>query len=246
MLEGPGGERPQSVVEAGRAPGELAQATPREWLLPGADELFRSIYTRVGADGGTTLAVCSAIAGEGKTTVALGLAVTIAQDYPELRIALVETDFQRPVLAQDFAVESRPGLIDCIVEDLPPESAIRSTFLPNLYLLPAGGSGQPVGRVLRWSRMAITMAVLRESFDILILDLPAILVNSDALPLTDFAEAVLFVVRAGVTPASLVNKAIAQLDDSREKLRGVVINDSHSNLPGWLRRLCGLWDAGSL
>jgi Mrp family chromosome partitioning ATPase len=63
--------------------------------------------------------------------------------------------------------------------------------------------------------------------------------------LTDLAEGVLFVVRAGVTPVSLVNKAIAQLDDSREKLRAIVMNDVRSDLPGWLRRLCGFEAAGA-
>src|SRR3954467_4452519 len=86
----------------------------RDWLFGGADELFRGLYTRAGI-GFTSevLAVSSAIAGEGKTTVSLGLAVTVAQDYPERRVCLVETDFQRPTLADDFGVESSPGLVDC-------------------------------------------------------------------------------------------------------------------------------------
>jgi hypothetical protein len=41
-----------------------------------------------------------------------------------------------------------------------------------------------------------------------------------------------------VMPAPLVTKAIEQIDES--KLRGVVLNGSHSAIPGWLRRLCGL------
>src|SRR6185436_15825172 len=66
----------------------------RDWLFAGADELFRNLYTRAGI-GFTSevMAVSSAIAGEGKTTVSLGLAVTVAQDYPERRVLLVETDF---------------------------------------------------------------------------------------------------------------------------------------------------------
>src|SRR5215216_5089827 len=85
------------------------QGLQREWLFAGADELFRGLYTRAGV-GFTSevLAVSSAIAGEGKTTVSLGLAVTVAQDYPERRVCLVETDFQHPTLASDFGVEPTP------------------------------------------------------------------------------------------------------------------------------------------
>src|SRR5919199_1818806 len=89
--------------------GPLAVETPRDWLLPDGEELFRGIYTRAGTGVSEVLAVCSAIAGEGKTTISVGLGVTIAQDFPEHRVVVVETDVQRPVLARDFGVEPNPG-----------------------------------------------------------------------------------------------------------------------------------------
>ncbi len=223
------------------AAGEFNGPAPqREWLLPGADELFRSIYTRSGTGAGDTLAICSAIAGEGKTTIALGLSVTLAQDYPDRQVLLVETDYERPALAKDFGVPPNPGLIDCLLDNQPIWSAYRATFLENLHLLPAGGPAAHAGRVLRSSRIAVAMDTIRQSYDTIILDLPAMLTNSDALPLLDLADGVVFVVRAGVTPAALVNKAIAELDDSRGRFRGVVLNGAQSGMPGWLRRLCGL------
>src|SRR6266849_3247236 len=71
--------------------GEIARLThaPSAWPFPESDELFRSIYTRAGTGfASEVLAVCSAVAGEGKTTVGLGLAITIAQDFPERRVLL--------------------------------------------------------------------------------------------------------------------------------------------------------------
>src|SRR4051794_34443843 len=105
----------------------LAGETQREWLLPGADECFRGIYTRSGTGSSEILAVCSAIAGEGKTTISLGLAVTIAQDYPERRVLVVETDAERSVLAKDFGLEARPGLFDCLADNQPVHTAYRPT-----------------------------------------------------------------------------------------------------------------------
>jgi capsular exopolysaccharide synthesis family protein len=210
-----------------------------EWMLAGADELFRSIYTRAGVGHSDTLAVCSAIAGEGKTTVAVGLAITLAQDYPERRVLLVETDFSRPVLAEDFGTSVDPGLADCLLQDVPPQLAVRPTLLENLFLIPAGRPAKNAGRLLRSARMAAVLAHLRESYNILILDVPAILVNSDALPLIDLTDGALFVVRAGVTPSPVARKAMAQLDDTRGLLRGVVLNGTQSAIPAWLRSLCG-------
>src|SRR3982074_169052 len=92
------------------------QEHPRKWPFAGADELFRGLYTRAGIGfGSEVLAVSSAIAGEGKTTVSLGLAVTVAQDFPDRRVVLVETDVQRPALATDFGAEPTPGLVECIL-----------------------------------------------------------------------------------------------------------------------------------
>jgi capsular exopolysaccharide synthesis family protein len=212
----------------------------RDWLLPGADEFFRGIYTRAGLAQSETLAVCSAIAGEGKTTIAVGVGTTMAQDYPERRVLVVETDFWRPVFADDFDLVEYPGLADCLVEKLPLQLAVRPTSLENLFLVPGGRPASNAGRLLRSTRMAAAVATLRQSYDIIILDVPAMLVNSDALPVIDLADGALFVVRAGVTPVPLVRKAITQLDDTRGLLRGVVLNGADTAIPTWLRRLCGL------
>src|SRR5690349_9018364 len=70
----------------------LSTIAPREWTFEGADEVFRTIYTRAGAGfGREVVAVCSAIDGEGKTTMAVGLAIAVAQDFPGRRVLLVET-----------------------------------------------------------------------------------------------------------------------------------------------------------
>jgi capsular exopolysaccharide synthesis family protein len=216
----------------------LATLPPRDWLLPGADEFFRRIYTRTGSTRSEVLAVCSAVAGEGKTTVAVGLAVTIAEDFPDRRVLVVETDLQKPVLAADFGVEPVPGLVDCLTNNEPVEMAYRSTLLPNLHIVPAGNAVATPGRWLRSSNMALAVDSMRSTHDLVILDVPAVQDNSDAVLLTDLADGILFVVRAGVTPANVVTQAIEDIDAGR--LRGLVLNETRSSIPKWLRRLLGL------
>jgi capsular exopolysaccharide synthesis family protein len=212
---------------------------PRDWLVTGADELFRSLYTRAGI-GFTpeVVAISSALAREGKTTVSLGLAVTVAQDYPERRVVVVETDLERRSLADDFAVEATPGLLDYVHGDHAIETVFRPTFLDNLHLVPVGGPVRGSGRALRSSRMADLIEALRQNYDLVVLDTPPLLVNSDAVMLSDLADGSILVVRAGVTPAPSIFKAIEQIEES--KLRGVVLNGSKSAVPNWLRRLAGL------
>jgi protein-tyrosine kinase len=218
---------------------QTAEEPPQDWLFAGGDELFRGIYTRAGAGfAAEVLGVCSALVGEGKTTVSVGLAVAIAQDFPERRVLLVETDIQRPVLSEDFGIPASPGLLDCLVGDEPLLLACRPTFLENLHIVPAGTLPRVPGRPLRSSRMAAIIDSMRDSYDVVILDIPALLANSDAILLTDLVDGVVCVVRGGVTSVTAMNRALEQVDQA--KLRGVVINAAESSVPGWVRRLGGL------
>jgi capsular exopolysaccharide synthesis family protein len=210
----------------------------RDWTVFGADEVFRAIYTRSGTVTGDVLAVCSSIGGEGRTSVTLGLAVTMAQDFPDRQILLVEGDLKHPVLAKDFGVEPSPGLADCLMTGQPIQFGYRPTFLNNLNFVPAGEAPRNAGRLLASSRMAAATDAMRQTHDIVILDTPPVLNDSDALVLCDLADSVIFVVRAGVTPMAQVSKALEQIEE--DKLRGVVLNAAQSSIPRWLRRLCAL------
>jgi Mrp family chromosome partitioning ATPase len=175
--------------------------------------------------------------GEGKTTLSLALAVSLAQDFPDRNVLLIETDVDRAALAADFELESTPGLIDCLIANEPVETACRATYLHNLDVMPAGKGLPRSGRPLRSARLPAFLDVLRQSYQFIVLDTPSVLTNSDTLLLTDLADSVLVVVRTGVTPSALVSKALEQVDET--KLRGVVLNGVRSSVPNWLRRLMG-------
>jgi polysaccharide biosynthesis transport protein len=210
----------------------------RKPIFPEAEELFRGIYTRAGLTAPGIIAVTSAIGGEGKTTVALGLAVMVAQDFPERRVLLAEADLRQPVLASDFDVESSPGLTEALEGIYPVGLGYRETFLPNLHLLPAGEATENPSRLLRSSRFPSTLAAMQRNHDLVILDAPALLVSSDAAMVTDQADGVIMVIRSGVTPAPIVNRALELVAEDR--LRGMVLNGAQSAVPGWLRRIFGL------
>jgi capsular exopolysaccharide synthesis family protein len=216
--------------------GVAGRTAPRRGsLIPGAEELFRSLYTGFDVTGGTSIAVCSAISGEGKTTISLGLAVTIAQDLPDRRVVVVETDLWRPVLAADFGLDPDPGLVDCLLDRLPLQTALRTTALDNLMLLTAGTITTSAQRLLRSSRMPEVISALRSTHDVIIVDTPATLAHSEVGLLTRMVEDVIFVVRTGVTPESALATALGRLQGA--KVRGIVVNDARSAVPQAIRRL---------
>ena len=150
---------------------------------------------------------------------------------------LVETDLQHPALAADFDVAPSPGLVEGLIEGYSVQLAYRSTFMDNLDFVPAGGPAADHRRLLASSRMAAAADVMRQTHDVVIFDTPPVLTNSDAVVVSDLADGVVFVVRAGATPIALVQRALEQLDD--DKVRGVVLNGNESSVPDWLRRIGG-------
>jgi capsular exopolysaccharide synthesis family protein len=226
----------KAAISAGAVADRRGRLPERQrWLIPGADELFRSLYTRVEAMSGISIAVCSAITGEGKTTISMGLAIAIAQDLPDRRVVVVETDLWRPVLAKDFGLNPVPGLVDSLLDRAPIQSTLRSTSLDNLSIVLAGGAAASAQRLLRSARMPQIIDELRRTHDVVILDTPAILAHSEVALLTRMVDEVLFVVRTGVTPARDIDSALARVRGS--KVRGMVLNDAHSSVPHAIRRL---------
>ena len=205
------------------------------WLVPGADELFRSLYTGFDVTAGASFAVCSAISGEGKTTISLGLAIAIAQDLPDRRVVLAETDLWRPVLARDFGIPEAPGLVDCLLDRETVAAALRPTALDNLALLVGGAAVSSAQRLIRSARMPQLVQELRRTHDVVILDTPAALDHSEVALLARMVEDVIFVVRTGMTPVGDLSAAIARLQGA--KVRGVLLNDTRSSVPMAVRRL---------
>lgn len=229
--------RPLGSLSDLRAPADR-HAQKRTWPIAGADELFRSLYTGFEIGSGTSLAVCSAVNADGKSTICTGLAVAIAQDLPDRRVVIVETDLWRPVLAKDFGLPSAPGLADCLLDRQPLATALRSTELDNLSLLVAGSTVPSPQRLLRSARMSDVMNALRKMYDVVIVDTAAVMVHSEVALIARMVEEVVFVVRTGVTPTRELDAALGRLREANVK--GIVLNDVRSSVPSVLRRLIRL------
>ena len=226
------------VVPDLRGMSERSEAMKRAWPIGGANELFRSLYTGFDNGPGTSVAICSTVQGEGKTTISLGLAIAIAQDRPDRRVVVVETDLWRAVLARDFGLPPAPGLVDVLLDRQPVASALRATTFDNLSLLVAGSDITSPQRLLRSARMPEVLETLRRTHDVVIVDTPAALAHSEVGLVARMVEEVIFVVRTGVTPARELGTALSRIQGAN--LRGIVVNDARSAVPRVVRRIVGL------
>lgn len=180
------------------------------------------------------LAVTSALTGEGVTFVARSLAAVLANDL-DRRTCLVDLNWWSASGAAATAGR-RTGMAGVLAGGASLEEAIVRTANPRLTLVPAGDatiSERPV--LARTERLGEVLEELAGSYDHVLLDLPAVLKNGEALSLAAHSEKCLVVVRHGVTSESYVKAALADLSD--HAVLGIVMNRSSTAVPERIIRL---------
>jgi capsular exopolysaccharide synthesis family protein len=165
--------------------------------------------------------VTSPLAQDGKSTVALNLATTLAE-RGKREVLLVEADLHRSALTQQLGLGIRPGLAECLTNGLAAISAVRRLEPLGCYFVPAGQtSGNPT-EVLQSGALAGAFAALSARFEWILIDAPPVTPLTDVLSLRKHADATLLVVRAGRTPDDAVEDAIALLGP--QHVLGIILN----------------------
>ena len=173
--------------------------------------------------GAKILAVTSSLAGEGKTTVALGLAITLARDYLEETI-LIDGDVRNPEVSTRMGLQDERGLINVLAGECHLNEALYQHTHPNLRILSAG-TVEHGSRGLTATRVGMQelLADLRGRGVIVILDAPPILPMADMNLFSEVVDGIVLVVRAEQTPQGVVAEALRFL--SGGSIEGVVLND---------------------
>ena len=164
--------------------------------------------------------VTSAAAGDGKSLTAVNLALALSGSY-QRRVLLMDADLRHPSIAEIYGLSDRPGLSDALQarsEQKLPVIQLRE----GLTLLPAGRPNPDPMAGLSSERMQRILRDASEHFDWIIVDGPPVGVVADATILAPAMDAVLFVVRAGVTSFRHVERALEAVGKSR--IFGVVLN----------------------
>jgi capsular exopolysaccharide synthesis family protein len=154
--------------------------------------------------------VTSPLPGDGKSTVALNLAIALA-DGGKRAVLLVEADLHHSAISRQLELNDRPGFAECLEAGLNPMAAIRRLEPLAWYFLPAGQvRGNPT-EVMQSAALQGVMAVLTEHFEWIVIDSPPVAPSTDALSLKKETDAALLVAKAGRTPRDAVEDAIALL-----------------------------------
>ena len=167
------------------------------------------------------IGVTSAVGGEGRTTVALGLAQTLAADL-DVPVSLVEMDLARPALARRFDVALGPGLSEVLRGEYRFKEVGR-VISERLSIITTGAAGPDSARLLHRVKAHDPLRSSHGLEGVVILDLPPLLDRGYSALAADVADAVVLVVRSGVTSADIVREAIALLEKPPQ---GIILNDA--------------------
>jgi len=205
-------------------------------------EAFRALRTNLFFSGLErdlkTLMITSSTQMEGKTTVAINLAIGLAQLGK--RTLLVEADLRNPFLHHAFGIPKEPGMVEVVIGSAPLDEAVRSfpdlilgragieglidrPGIDNLFLLPCGHQPPNPTEFLSAQVTADFLAELREQYDYVVFDAAPILPVADSSILGSYVDGTLMTVRVGRVARAALKRAKALLEAAKIRVLGVCL-----------------------
>jgi len=206
-------------------------------------ESYRALRTNINfvklEKDAKTIVFTSSSPQEGKTTVSINLAITMAQAGH--KVLLIDGDFRRPVISKIFGIPSLPGLTDVILGNYKWRDVVRSITdlmtgkmtmdelmvtpgLDNLYIMTCGTIAPNPSELVSTRINTDVINESHEEYDFVIIDAPPVLAATDAAVWATKADGVVIVYQVGKIARGALKRAKAQLDNVKARIVGVVLN----------------------
>ncbi|MFZ1306502.1 MAG: polysaccharide biosynthesis tyrosine autokinase [Ferruginibacter sp.] len=186
-------------------------------------EQFRSMRTNLAFMGineeHKTLLVTSSISGEGKSFVALNLAMSFT--LTGKKVGLMEMDLRKPKLSLYLGINRDPGITSYLIGKSDIDSIIKETRYPNLFVVSAGPIPPNPTELIISEKFGEMMTLLKEKFDYIIIDSAPIGPVTDSQLISGYANSTLYVVRHAHTPKVMLR----MIDDlyKQEKFKNMAL-----------------------
>jgi capsular exopolysaccharide synthesis family protein len=195
---------------------------------------MRRLYSNIrhidGRSPKRSFLITSANRGEGKSTVASHLALTVAR-FRGKKSLIVDADLRRPKLHDIFNVPKEPGLYECLNGEIDSLDAVKDTPIDNLKVIPAGRRVKSPAHLFEGDVMTELFEKIKFYYDIVIVDSAPIIPVSDPMLISSVVDGVILVLLAGRTPRNVSMRARNILLDANANLLGVVVNNMSEVLP---------------
>jgi len=169
-----------------------------------------------------TLLVTSSVPGEGKSTLAANLAITLAQSGK--KVVVVDCDLRLPTQHKIFNLPNKQGLSNVLVQQLNLENAIQESSIPGVQVITSGPKPRNPAELLGSPQMSAVINHLHQRFDTVLFDAPTLLGVTDAAVLASSVDGVILVVCRARSRREALRAACRQLADVRAHTLGIVVN----------------------
>jgi len=192
-------------------------------------EAFKALRTRVeysklGENPIQTILLTSSVPSEGKTTISVNLAGSLAQT--DKKVLLLDCDLRKPRVHSLMEIERFPGLSDYLFSNASLEDITRESGLNNLDVITSGTIPPNPSELLGSKQMKIFFEKLKGIYDYIIIDSPPFISVTDAEILFRIADGTILVLRAGKTPADAFYRTCEKLMSiDQHNFLGVVFNN---------------------
>lgn len=166
--------------------------------------------------------VTSSLPGEGKSTTATNLAISLAQTGQN--VCLIDADLRRPMIGEYLGLERHAGLTTALVGDADVNDLLQQWGDQRLYVLTSGTVPPNPSELLGSDTMRQLLHRLESAFDIIIIDAPPLLPVTDAAVLSQHVGGVLVVVGSQILRLHDLQKALGALSLVGSNILGVVLN----------------------
>lgn len=188
-------------------------------------EAFRALRTNLqflNVEGGPrSFVVTSSIPGEGKSTTACNLAISLADTGA--RVALVDGDLRLPRVAHYMGIEGGVGLTDVLIGRAELADVIQRWGRAALYVLPSGRIPPNPSELLGSTAMVNLLATLTAEFDYVIIDAPPLLLVTDAAVISKFTGGAMLAAASGRTKKAEISGSSSVLESIGSRLVGVIV-----------------------
>jgi capsular exopolysaccharide synthesis family protein len=216
-------------MRGGRSVLMLGEKAPGDKLTPVALEAYRQLRTAVllsnPGRAPKTMLITSSVPGEGKTTSAVNLAISLAQT--KASVLLVDADLRRPRLHTIFGLANRQGLSTYLSSETPvaeSQTLLQRHEASNLSVLTSGPVPPNPAELLGSDQMRRLLQHLESQFTYIVIDSAPSASFTDAVLLSAMVDGLLMVIHCNSTPRNLVLRTKHLLTGAGAKIFGVVLS----------------------
>lgn len=174
------------------------------------------------------LLVTSSFSGDGKTFVAINLAITYS--YFGKRTLLLDFDMRNPKISNYLNLDNSRGLSSYLINDAKLEDIIQNTTIKNLDIITTGELPPNPVELVASENTKNLMEILQSIYDYIIIDSPPIGVVTDSYLLMSYSDINIFTVRLNHTNKKLFTSLMNDIEQKEIKNFGIVINDDEEQL----------------